>query len=68
MSSTTYIAVYAHPHIPVKKRANAVILESGARGKQLLDQLFDEYPDYRDDLNSATLWKASRFTAVRLPL
>ena len=68
MSSTTYIAVYAHPHIPVKKRAKAVILESGARGKQLLDQLFDEYPDYRDDLNSATLWKASRFTAVRLPL
>lgn len=68
MPPATYIVVYAHPHVDPRNRVLVVTVDSDARGKAILDKLYDAYPDFRHDLKSATLWKASRLTGSQIPL
>lgn len=65
--TATYLVAYPHPHIPQVNRILPCEVTSGTRGTQLIKQLIADYPEYSEDLKSATLWKASRPLVVQLP-
>ena len=65
--TSTYIVAYPHPTIPPRKRVQPLKLDLDARGEDLLMLLKDKFPDHRDDLEDATLWKAGRSTVAQLP-
>jgi len=67
MTTTTYTVAYPHPGVPSEERIKLFRPASGAGGDTLIELLCDHYPDHRDDLKGATLWKASRSTVVQLP-
>ena len=61
-----YLVAYPHPKIPRRKRIKRFKVDSEGDGKVLLGLLKDAYPDHRDDLKNATLWKVSRSSVARL--
>ena len=67
MATTTYTVTYPHPEIHPEERIKLFTLDSDAGGGTLIRKLCDHYPDHRDDLKDATLWKASRSTVVQFP-
>jgi len=66
MTAKFYIVVYPHPEVPRDSHILRLRLDAEAGGDTVLKQLCDTYPDLRDDLNGATLWKASCSTAAQL--
>ena len=67
MTTKFYIIVLPHPEVPPRRRILRFRLESEAGGDTVLERLCDTYPDQRDDLKDATLWKVSRSTVAQLP-
>jgi len=66
MTTKVYIAVYPHPDVSQDDRIMPLELGSMALGYTVLQQLNDAYPNQRDDLKGAILWKASCSTVARL--
>ena len=64
MTTKIYIAVYPHPEVSQDNRIVPLELGSMAPGSKVLQQLNDVYPDKRDDLKGATLWKVSCSTVA----
>ena len=62
-----YNVAYPHPSVPEGKRVRRIKLDSEASGETLFELVRSKYPEHSSDLESATLWKASRSTVAQLP-
>ena len=62
MTTETYIVAYPHPEVPLRRRILPLRLDSDSSGNTVFKRLCDGYPDHHNDLENATLWKASRST------
>jgi len=66
-TETCYIVAYPHPKVLRQTRILPFEGEGGKfLGAALHKDICDAYPDLRDDLRLATLWKASRSTMAQL--
>ena len=64
---TTYTVAYPHPSIPHSDYVDRFDAESDFSGGELVGQLVALYPELRDDLEDAVLWKAGHSSVAQLP-
>jgi len=67
MTTKFYVVIYPHPEVPRGRHILRLGLDPEAGGDTVLERLCNTYPNLRDDLEDATLWKASYSTVVQLP-
>ena len=66
MTTKTYLVAYPHPKVPRWTRILPFESNPSFFGATLHKRLCDTYPDQRDDLKDAILWKARRSTVAQL--
>jgi hypothetical protein len=65
-AANTYCVVYPHPLLRPRHRGCLCEIDSETLWKDFLNQLFEEYPRYVEDLKGAILWKVTIFPPNRL--
>jgi len=57
MTTTIYRVAYPHPFLEPEDRISICSIDPKTYRRNLLAQLYEEYPKHIEDLKKATIWK-----------